>query len=278
MSCIFKIKEGRESFTDTEEKLANYILENKKDVIMLSAQDLADRVNTSAAAVIRFSKKVGYKGFTALKVDLAKDSEECIQDFNTIIKEQDSIEIMVRKSKAINMNALDQTYKLINYNALEEAIEAINKAEKIYLFGVGASGLVALDFQYKVSRIKKIAIYYQDSHMQVTSAAHIGEKDIAIGISYSGETKEVNLALKQAKESGAYTIGVTKFNNSSLSKIVDNQLYIPSEEKEIRIGAMTSRMTALLIMDLLYLGVAKNDVDRTEEYILKTRSFIKGLK
>ncbi len=29
MSCIYKIKEGMGSFTDTEKKLAEYILENK---------------------------------------------------------------------------------------------------------------------------------------------------------------------------------------------------------------------------------------------------------
>ncbi|MGG7178172.1 MurR/RpiR family transcriptional regulator [Clostridium paraputrificum] len=278
MSCVYKIKEGMGSFTETEEKLANYILENRQDVIMLSAQELAERVSTSAAAVVRFSKKVGFKGFTALKVELAKDGDDEVEDFNTIIKENDSIGTMVKKSEAINMKAMEQTYKLINNDILQRAIDQLNGCKNVYLFGVGASGLVAQDFQYKLSRIKRMAIYQQDAHIQLASAVHIGPEDIAIGISYSGETREVNLALKKAKEAGAKTIGITKFNNNSLSKIVDYPLYIPSEEKEIRIGAITSRMTALLIMDLLYLGIAKNDVDKTEEYILKTREIVKTFK
>lgn len=278
MSCICKIKEGMESFTETEKKVAHYILSNKEDVIMLSAQELGDRIKTSAAAVVRFSKKIGFKGFTALKVELAKNSDEEIEDFNTIINQNDSIEMMVKKCEVITTRALNQTYKLINKDTLKEVIDLLNSSENIYLFGVGASGLVAQDFQYKLSRIEKMAIYQQDAHIQLACAAHITPNDIAIGISYSGETREINVALKKAKEIGAKTIGITKFNNNSLDKIVDFPLYIPSEEKELRIGAITSRMTALLITDLLYLGVAKNDVDKTKECILKTREIIKDLK
>lgn len=278
MSCIYKIKEGMGSFTDTEEKLAGYILENKQEVVMLNAQDLADKVKTSAAAVVRFSKKIGYKGFTALKVDLAKESNEVTENFNTIIKENDSIEMMVKKSEAINMNAMSQTYKLINMDVLKATIDSLGNCKNVYLFGVGASGLVALDFQYKLSRIKRIAMYQQDAHIQVAQAAHIGPDDVAIGLSYSGETKEVNIALRKAKELGAKTIAITKFNNNSLSKIVDYSLHIPSEEEEIRIGAITSRLSSLVITDLLYLGLAKKDFNQVEKYILETRQIVRELK
>lgn len=48
--------------------------------------------------------------------------------------------------------------------------------------------------------------------------------------------------------------------------------------KKIRVGAITSRISALVITDLLYLGVAKNNLNKTEEYILKTREFVKKIK
>lgn len=278
MSCILKIEQRRASLTETEDKLAEYILSNKQEITMLSAQELADKVHTSAAAVIRFSKKVGFKGFTALKVELAKDGNDTAEVFNTIIKENDNIETLIKKSEALNTKAIKQTYKLIDKDMLESAINCLNEGGNIYLFGVGASGLVAQDFQYKLARIKRIAVYQQDSHIQLVSAAHLSPNDVAIGISYSGETKEVNIAMKKAKELGAKTIAITKYNNNSLAKIVEYPLYIPNEEKELRIGAITSRMTALIMTDLLYLGIAKNDVNKTEEYILKTRELIKELK
>ncbi|WP_066891279.1 MurR/RpiR family transcriptional regulator [Clostridium nigeriense] len=279
MSCIFKIKEGMGCYTDTEIRLANYILENPNDVINLNAQELGERVNTSAAAVVRFSKKLGYKGFTTLKVDLAKQSNiDNHETFNTIIKENDSIEVMVKKAEAINIKALNETYKLINLDVLKEAIKALKNCEKIFLYGVGASGLVAIDFQSKLSRINKMTFYNQDSHTQVLTAVHLGPKDVAIGLSYSGETKEVKVAMDKAKKQGATTISITKFNNNSVSKLADYPLYIPCEEEELRVGAMTSRLSTLAVMDLLYLGIIKDEFDKVEKCILETKKIVRQLK
>ena len=127
MSCIYKIKEGMGSFTDTEKKLAEYILENKGEITLLSTQELSERVNTSAAAVVRFAKKLGYKGFPELKVELAKDSDDEDDDFNEVIKASDSIDTMVKKAEVINLKAMSQTYRLMNMNHLKEAIDLISK-------------------------------------------------------------------------------------------------------------------------------------------------------
>ena len=86
MSCIYKIKEATSSFTSTEKRIAEYILEHRTETIEASVQQLAEVTDTSAAAWIRFSQKLGYKGLTALKVDLVKtilwnwDQEHSFQD------------------------------------------------------------------------------------------------------------------------------------------------------------------------------------------------------
>lgn len=254
MSCLYIIKQNLNNFTDGERKIADYILENKDDVINFSAQELADRVDGSAAGVVRFSKKLGFKGFTNLKVELAKDNEEFNNDFNEIIREDDDIKVMVKKAITANITTLEKTSSLINFDSLSEAIEILKNSKKIYIYGIGASGLVALDFQYKLLRIKKEAIYNLDSHIQLATASIIDKEDVAIGISYSGETREVTLAIDEAKRIGAKTIAITKLGrNNKLSKSADISLYIPNEEKEMRLGAISSRISALTLIDLLYL-------------------------
>ncbi|MGL5153015.1 MAG: MurR/RpiR family transcriptional regulator [Clostridium sp.] len=279
IDTIFQIKEGREKFTGTEKKIADFILEYKDEVIILSAQELGEKVESSAAAVVRFSKKLGYKGFTELKMQLAKsDNNKVYEDFNEIIKESDSIEAMVDKTKNSTVNTIEQTYRLINMRALKGAIDGINNAKHTYLYGVGASGLVALDLQYKLSRIKKSCIYQIDSNIQLASAVHISSEDVAFGISYSGETKEIVLALKRAKENGATTIAITKNTNNTLSKVADYTLYVPNEEKELRLGAMSSRLAELTLTDLIYLGVVKGEYNNSLKYIEDTRDIIQKIK
>ena len=278
MNCLYIIREGMKDFTEGEKKIGKYILLNKDEVINLSAQELASKVSASPAGVIRFSKKLGFKGFTALKVELAKENEDEIIDFSEFISEDDDVNIMVKKAIKSNIDILEKTYRLININVVEKAIDVMAKAKKIYLYGVGASGLIALDFQYKLLRIKKDVIYSHDSHIQLSTASHIGKDDVAIGISYSGETKEINIAINQAKENGAKTIAITKYNSSTLSKSADMVMYIPNEERELRLGAITSRISALTLIDILYLGIAKSNIEETKSYITETRNLIKKIK
>ena len=278
MSCIFKIKEGFNSFTNTEKKLAEYIIKNKDEVVGLSAQELSSKADISPAAVVRFSKTLGYKGFTALKVDLAKDRDERDDETSVIINEDDSLKDIIRKVKVSNISSIDETIGLMNVDTMKIIIEAMINAKRIYLFGIGASGLVALDLQQKLLRINKSTLYQIDPHTQIASAVHIEKEDVAIGISYSGETKEVNVPLKIAKEKGAKTIAITRYNKNSLSKISDYAIYLPNYEKEFRVGAITSRIDALTIVDILYLGVARNEFKQTKEYIKSTREAINSIK
>lgn len=278
MSCIFKIKEGFNSFTNTEKKLAKYILNNSKKVVTLSAQDLAKNADISPAAVVRFSKSLGYKGFTALKVDLARDRGENENEIDITIAPDESTETIVKKIGKSNTNTIKETLNLINLDNINNAIDALCKAKKIYLFGIGVSGLVAVDFQYKLLRINKQVIYQSDPHIQLVSAVHIGPEDVAVGISYSGESKEVNLGIKKAKENGAKTIVITKYNKNSLSKIGDIVLYLPNEEKELRLGAISSKIASLTLTDILFLGVAREDFYKIEEYLIDTREIIQQLK
>ncbi|AYE34056.1 MurR/RpiR family transcriptional regulator [Clostridium septicum] len=278
MSCIFKIKEGFNSFTNTEKKLAEYILNNSKKVVSLSAQELAKNANISPAAVVRFSKSLGYKGFTALKVDLARNSGENEKEIDITIEPDESTEAIVKKIGKSNTNTIKETLNLINIEKISSAIDILCNAKNIYLFGIGASGLVAIDFQYKLLRINKQVVYQNDPHIQLASSVHIGSGDVALGISYGGESKEVNLGIKKAKENGAKTIAITKYNKNTLSKLGDIVLYLPNEEKELRLGAISSRIAALTLTDILFLGIAREDFYTMEEHLIDTREMIQQLK
>lgn len=278
MSCIYKIREGNASYTDTEKKLAQYILDHVNEVTLNSAQVLGDRVGVSPAAVIRFSKKLGYNGFTAMKVDLAKDERTETANFDDMIQEQDSMETVLKKAENLNIMLQNQAYRLINAEPLEKAVDVLLNCRTVYLFGISGSGIVCMDLMQKLSRINRHAVYHSDFHDQLAAAAHITEQDVAIAVSYSGKTNEVNVAMGLAKELGAATIAITQFKKSPLTRLADILLYIPSSERDLRIGAIASRNASLIVTDLLYLGLAKHNIVSTRELLVKTKNAIKRLK
>lgn len=279
MSCIFRIKEAQASMTSTENKIAEYILLNKNKVIHWSAQRLADEIETSPAALIRFSKKVGYKGFTAMKMDLALDNRDEVEDFDALINEEDPIEVMVKKEKYANEKTIQETYELIDYAQLERAVAILSQAKRIFLLGVAGNGIVCLDFMHKLTRINKDVIYHEDAHTLLARMSHIDKEDAVVAISYGGKTKEVIAGVQYAKEKGAKVVAITQMNlKTPLSKLSDISLYVPIEEKEVRLGAISSRNAGLILTDLIYFGIARQDSQDTKRKLLQSLDIVKGLK
>ena len=113
--------------------------------------------------------------------------------------------------------------------------------------------------------------------MLLTSLTFIKESDVCIAFSYSGETYEAVLAQKQAKEKGAMTVSITANPRSSISRYSDTVLLIPKEEKELRLGAISSRFSFLVVSDLLYFGVAKRNLKVVSSKLEASRALLKDL-
>lgn len=281
MSCIYKIKKGFGSFTQNEKIIAQDILDHRNEAIEKSAQELGEVTHTSAASWIRFSQKLGFKGLTALKVDLAKNLDEDQEEdeiFNVVIEEQDSLNVMVKKIQTINAQHMEGTYKLLNIDSLRTAIDWMDSARRIYLTGIGGSGIACLDLMHKLTRIDKDVVYYEDMHILAARIAHINQDDVLIALSYSGETPIINDLAKFAKGKGAKVIAITQYNTkSTLASLADNALYIPVKEKELRLGSITSRNSTLAFTDLLYYCLSKLHYDQTKNDLIKTRQLIQLL-
>lgn len=279
MSCILRIKEAQESMTSTESKIAEYIIANKDKIIHWSAQKLADEIKTSPAALIRFSKTIGYKGYTAMKMDLALDNSKEIEDFDSLINEEDPIEVMVKKEKFANEKTIQETYGLIDYAQLGHVIDILSNAKRIFLLGVAGNGIVCLDFMHKLTRINREVIYHEDAHTLLARMSHIDKDDAAVAISYGGKTKEVIAGVQFAKNAGTKVIAITQMNQKTpLAKLSDISLYVPIEEKEVRLGAISSRNAALILTDLIYFGMARQNSQDTKQKLLKSLEIVKGIK
>ena len=279
MSCTLLIRACMDSMTDTEKRIADYLLVHGSDAMHMNAKELSVSCDTSPAAVVRFAKKLGFKGFTALKLDLARESAQAAPDaFNSAILENDDLAAIISKAEKTHQRNTALTYQMINIATLQSAIDALLGARRVFLFGVGASGLLAMDFQYKCSRIGVPVFYHADSHTSLASAALLDKHDTVIAISYSGMTRETLLAAQSAHACGAKVIAVTQGNLNPLARLADFPLCIPSEESTLRIGAMTSRNSGLLVLDLLYLGCVQKNVLQSQQALEKTRALIHELR
>lgn len=278
MSCILKINNLYNELTDVDKKIADYINENKEEVSKLSVSELSQKTNASTASIVRFSKKIGYEGFTELKLELAKDVIVEEKEYSYIDKNNDvSVKNIVKKIADKNSDIINQTVLLNNEEVIEKIVDLIYKSKNIYIFGIGGSAIVSLDMQLKLLRINKKVFTSLDSHTQLTVSSNLSESDLVIAISYSGNTREVIKCIENAKLNGSKCISITKYGVSSISKLSDFNLYVPNVEKTLKEGAISSRIAMLTLIDIIYISLIQKDLSNAEKMLEDSRKTIEDM-
>lgn len=280
MNLLQYIEQNYDKFTESERLIADYLILEKKEIIDMSAKEIAEVTNTSAPTVVRFAKKLGFNSLNEMKIKLSISLKNEINDKNFEYLDNDlSTRSIVNGIKQSFQSIVEQTSTIIKEEELDKAINLLINAKNIYIFGVGVSGLVGLDFYYKLSRIGKRCIMHQDTHLQVTSSILMNNEDVAIAISYSGETKEVMLCVENARNNSVPIIAITKASiDNKLANISDIVLEVPYVEKSLREGAMSSRISQLAVVDMLFIGMAREDLKAIEDKLIVTRSAVEELK
>lgn len=273
------IREAFPNLTPSEKKVAHYILEYPEIAVGLSIGELAEFSGASKAAIIRFCKTLNFDGYRDFSIKLASDVAltSSLEDSYTDIQVGDTLDTIIRNVSHNNKQSIDDSFQVLDYLQVEKAIKAMQEARRIDFYGVGASGIIALDAQHKFMRINRYSMAYEDSHLQTVAATNLTEEDAAVFLSYSGETKDILDTLKFAKLGGATTISITRFGKNTLSSKSDIQLYISSPETSLRSGASASLIAQLNMIDILYTGIISYDYQNTKKYLKKTEK-IRGVK
>ncbi|MFO7154053.1 MAG: MurR/RpiR family transcriptional regulator [Caldicoprobacter oshimai] len=267
---ILKIRSVYNSLTKAEKKVADYVLENPEEVIYLSITELSERCNTGETTIVRFCRRIGLSGFQEFKLNLAKDVIKPETSIHENVSFDDPIDIQVQKITNENVQAIANTTKLLSLEEVERAVDAIVKARKIDFYGVGASGYTALDAKYKFMRLGLNVDANLDAHIQAISAANLKEGDVAVGISFSGSTKDTVATCQLAKKSGATVICITNYARSPITTVADIVLLTSAKETPLRSGALTSKIAQLHVLDILYTAVAIRLKDKAVQALDKT--------
>lgn len=272
------LRESLNEVKPSEKNAALYILEHPEEVVHYSVQKLAEESNSSDAAIIRLCKTLGLKGFKDLKLRIAGDLQmdsAILHEYSEILP-GDNIPTLMKALANNHTNSLQKSFQSLDYRSIQKAVECLTHANKIDFYAVGASQLVAQDAQQKFSRIGKVCTAYPDIHLQLTSAVNLSNRDVAVGISYSGETSHVISAITHAKNAGAKVITISKYGNNTLSRLGDIHLGIIATESDIRSAATSSRIVQLYIIDVLYTATAGADYDKAVKTLEKSRKVIHG--
>lgn len=252
------------------QRIGEFVINYPAEVVHMSVSEVAERTQCSEGSVVGFCKLLGATGFQQLKISLAQQIVQPVQYIHEDLESGDSIDQVVSKIFHSNIQTLQETESVLDPAALAKAVALIRQAQRIEIYGIGSSSVIAHDAHYRMLRIGLQATAVTDSHVQAISASLTGPQVVVLTISHSGSTHETVLATRLAKEAGASTICITNFGKSPIQGYADVVLHTMSRETHFRTEAMTSRLAQLAIIDTLIACLALADYDKSVQTLRST--------
>lgn len=280
---VVRIRALAPSLSPAERRVAELVLEDPSRAASRTITELARAAGTSETTVIRFCKVLGLPGYPELRLRLAAESArefaregDRARVVGSDIGPDDTMEQIVEKVAFADARAVEETARHLDIETLETVAEAMAAASRIELFGVGASGFVALDLQGKLHRIGRRAYAWLDTHAALASAALLSKGDVAFGISHTGATADTIDVLTEARSRGATTVALTNFPRSPVAGVVDHVLTTAARETTFRSGATASRIAQLTVVDCLFVAVARRHYRETLRALEATYDAVSG--
>lgn len=253
-SVLLRVQSAVSGLSPAEQRLASYILGHPDEILYMSVHQLSEASGVSAGTVVRFCQSFGYAGFAQFKLMLAADLVAPARTVMGDIEPDDDIRVIAEKIATANTQAIADTMHVFDGPAMQQAIVAIANAPRIEVFAVGASSVFAVDAKYKFARIGKRIDAIADPHQQAMAASMMQRGDVAVAITYSGDTKDIVESVTVAKKAGATVVTITAHSHSHVANLSDIILLTGPMETPLASGTMRSTIAQLQVLDVLFAG------------------------
>ena len=281
MGIIDELRTPSFKVTKSDKILIQYIQENIEDVSYMPISQIAKESNIGEATITRFSKKMGFGSLQDFKVTLAQEisiSNKSKTIINSNIENDEPAIDTAKKLLSSNITTLEKTVDLINNQDIHNCANMIINARRIYFVGIGYSGIIAQDSNYKFMRIGLNCVSFDSSHTMIMMASIMEKDDLLIAISHTGETDAIIKTVELAKQNNVDVISITQNQESKLKDISDVNLAYVSEETILETGSISSKLAQIFLLDLIYTQVVKEKSSEAIDRKIKTTDAIKSLK
>lgn len=242
--------------TKAERKVAEVVLAEPQKVLEATITDLAAMCGVGETSVFRFCRTLNLQGYQEFKLSLAlSTSHPQVLDSNDILvgnHQSDDMDVLLKNIHNTYLLALSDTIAALDTRGINKAVDILVDATSIHLFGMGSSGVTAMEAQDKLVNINPRVCYHQDSHTQLTTAALLGKGSAAVIFSNSGTTKDCIALARMLRENGANVILVTKFPSAPMAKYADVVLVGGAAEGPAQGGSIAVKISQLFVVDVLY--------------------------
>jgi len=249
---------SKDKMSESEESIANFILGLGEELKKYSTRNIAEATYTSPASVVRLCKKLDFKGFDDFKVQFLKEIEYLDQQYGKVdanfpFKKDDTMMNAAHKISQLYEDTIKDSMSLLHHDSLQKALRLLKYSQSIHIYSFGTALNFAESFKERMLKIGKNVIISNNMDYQLYEVNCIPKGDVAILISYSGETEKIIRVAETCQKRGVPIIAVTSFGENTLSKMASCKLMMSTKESMFHnIADFSSHLSVHFILDVLY--------------------------
>lgn len=275
---LTRLQHQLNNLSKSEQRIANVILENPELVVHATTAELARRAHVSDPMISRLCRSIGCKGFPEFKVQLAQSLAKNTSFVNRAISIHDDAKTYINKLITTHQGALDYLRRELCTETIETAVDLLDSAKRIEIFGMGGCASIAQDAQHKLFRLGTPTIAYEDNLKQRMAAAAADEDTVILFLSFTGRTLATVETAKTAKKSGARVIAITE-PTSPLAAVCDLVITSGSELEDTTIYVpMTTNIMILTIVDILATGLALKRSPQIDQQLRRMKESLESIR
>jgi DNA-binding MurR/RpiR family transcriptional regulator len=250
-SFMKRLVQHRDQLTQLEKQVLEYIIRQPEKLVDLKLEDAAKEMYVSTATISRTCKRLGFQGYQDFKLQLLL----YIREDRPVVEHGHSISLSYHVNRY--QKDIQEALKRIDEEKLGQAASMIAHARMVEWFGVGLSYSVCMDASKKLLMLGKSSMARYDWDDLRSTALNLTKDDLAIFVSYSGETLHILEFAHIAKEQGTPILSLVGTPSNRLSELSDFVFYTPIEHYYHKDIDLCSRAPFQIFLDLMLLEYGK---------------------
>lgn len=241
---VNRLMQSEELLSATEKRIADFIVDNKTDIDHMGISDISKKAESSNATVSRLISKLGYSSFGEFKAMISRED-------NGEKKGKGTEKTVTQTITDYYIQLTQSASELLNLEHVSEVVNGIKKAKQVLVCGIGNSGLTAIEFKYRLTRMGINADALTDPHMMLMRTSLLDKDDVLIVLSNSGKTPAILKTCELANDLDIPVYAITNHNHTSLIKYADIVLFTSQKSIIHDDKFINSQLVTHFVLDIM---------------------------
>ncbi|MCW4456016.1 MurR/RpiR family transcriptional regulator [Flavobacterium sp. MXW15] len=265
MPPLVKIRSERDQMSAIERRIADFILDNAHLLRDYSSQQLANALGISQSSVVKFSQKLGFKGYPDLKYSIGEAVARAGNGHSAAAPKPAPDSDYAQLAEALRRSKADaeEETRLVNPQADVEAIVAlIDGAPKVFVYGLGDDGLYAREFAMRLSLLGILTVHHADPILMMANLSAARPGDAMLVFSEFGRLPQLWQLSRQFQEVGGKVVSITRHTANPLRAHADASLAICAHDGAPHVAQLLYRSSLQYLLDFVFVLLCHANPDR----------------